>query len=500
LVCNCHQWDCSKCIIPNYTFEDDFVLWVQSQHLRSYEMQMQLATNSACSWIGANGFRFSASKTVCVHFSRIRGLYIDPELRLGREPIPVAPQARFLGLLFDNRLTWIPHLRQLKDKCFRAMNILRVLSGSSWGADRTVLLRLYRALIRSKLDYGCQAYSSASAASLKMLDSVHNEGIRLTTGAFRTSPVVSLDVEAAEPTLSLRRQQLLLHYASKLVGLPDNPAYHAVYGERDQVSGRELQNFGDFADRLQQCCTDIDLHMPRIVPYGFMSVPPWIVPLLPCNYDLAAFKRASTLPAIYHKRFQALLRHYSDYAAIYTDGSKSPDAVGYSFVAGRSTCCGRLPAEFSVFMAELYAIGKAIRHAQLAPQRKFVIFTDSMSAMQALSAFDPRNPMVQEIQRRLLPLYSAGKEVVLCWVPGHIGIDGNERADRAAKEALRAANVRDLPTLDSDLRPLFKSKLQALWQDSWIQLQDNKLRSVKVDVSGWHTYFRANRREEIVVA
>src|SRR5207253_5447094 len=264
LVCNCHQWDCSKCIIPNYTFEDDFVLWVQSQHLRSYEMQMQLATNSACSWIGANGFLFSFSKTVCVHFSRLRGLNIDPELRLGREPIPVAPQARFLGLLFDNRLTWIPHLRQLKDKCFRAMNICRVLSGSSWGADRTVLLRLYRALIRSKLDYGCQAYSSASATSLKMLDSVHNEGIRLATGAFRTSPVVSLGVEAAEPPLSLRRQQLLLHYASKLAGLPDNLAYHAVYGERDQVSGRELQNFGDFADRLQQCCTDIDLHMPRI--------------------------------------------------------------------------------------------------------------------------------------------------------------------------------------------------------------------------------------------
>src|SRR5207253_3685481 len=137
--------------------------------------------------------------------------------------------------------------------------------------------------------------------------------------------------------------------------------------------------------------------MPRIVPYGFLSVPPWIVPLLPCNDDLAAFKRASTLPVIYHQRYQALLRHYPDYVAIYTDGSKSPDAVGYSFVAGSSTCCGRLPSEFSVFMAELYAIGKAIRHTLHAPKHTFVIFTDSLSAMQALSAFDPRNPRVKEI-------------------------------------------------------------------------------------------------------
>src|SRR5207253_9056419 len=110
--------------------------------------------------------------------------------------------------------------------------------------------------------------------------------------------VVSLGVEAAEPPLSLRRQQILLHYASKLAGLPDNPA---MFVEHDQVSGRALRNFGDFADRLQQCCTDIDFHMPRIVPYGFLSVPPGIVPLLPCNYNLAAFKRASTLPAIYHQ-------------------------------------------------------------------------------------------------------------------------------------------------------------------------------------------------------
>ena len=64
-----------------------------------------------------------------------------------------------------------------------------------------------------------------------------------------------LGVEVADPPLSLHRQQLLLHYASKLAGLADNPAYHAVYGERDQISGRELRNFGDFADRLQQCCT-----------------------------------------------------------------------------------------------------------------------------------------------------------------------------------------------------------------------------------------------------
>ena len=40
-----------------------------------------------------------------------------------------------------------------------------------------------------------------------MLDTVHNQGLRLTLGAFRTSPVWSLNVEADEPSLWLRREK-----------------------------------------------------------------------------------------------------------------------------------------------------------------------------------------------------------------------------------------------------------------------------------------------------
>jgi len=33
-------------------------------------------------------------------------------------------------------------------------------------------------------------------------------------------------------------------------------------------------------------------------------------------------------------------------------------------------------------------------------------------------------------------LTNSGKTVILCWIPGHVGIPGNERADRVAKAAL----------------------------------------------------------------
>ena len=93
----------------------------------------------------------------------------------------------------------------LKNKSRKALNILRFVSSTNWGADSTVLLNLYRSLIRSKLDYGCIVYGSAHPSYIKLLDTVHHQGLRLSLGAFRTSPVESLYVEANEPSLENRR-------------------------------------------------------------------------------------------------------------------------------------------------------------------------------------------------------------------------------------------------------------------------------------------------------
>ena len=72
------------------------------------------------------------------------------------------------------------------------------------------MLRLYKSLVRSKLDYGCIVHRSARKSYLQNLDPVHNQGLRLCLGAFRTSPVESLYVEAHEPCLGARREKLSL--------------------------------------------------------------------------------------------------------------------------------------------------------------------------------------------------------------------------------------------------------------------------------------------------
>ena len=59
--------------------------------------------------------------------------------------------------------------------------------------------KLYSVICRTKNYYDCQQYNTASAGRLKKLVSIHREGIRIYTGAFRTFLVEALHVEANYP-------------------------------------------------------------------------------------------------------------------------------------------------------------------------------------------------------------------------------------------------------------------------------------------------------------
>ena len=221
--------DCLDPKTDGLLYVDDFCMCYRSKSMRTIERHLQQCINRIEKWASHNGFKFSKSKTQCVHFCQLRKVHDDPELYLYGSLIPVVEDFKFLGVLFDRKLSFIPHIKYLKAKCLKALNLLKVLSHTDWGADRTVLLQLYRSIIRSKLDYGSIVYGSARKSYLSMLDTVHHQGLRLALGAFRTSPVESLYVEAEEPSLYLRREKLTLQYAIRLAANPSNPAHKVTF-------------------------------------------------------------------------------------------------------------------------------------------------------------------------------------------------------------------------------------------------------------------------------
>ena len=72
-----------------------------------------------------------------MHFCRLRSAHPKPELTLNGTLIPVVEQTKFLGVIFDNKLTFLPHIRYLKEKCVIALNLLRVVAHTSWEPTST---------------------------------------------------------------------------------------------------------------------------------------------------------------------------------------------------------------------------------------------------------------------------------------------------------------------------------------------------------------------------
>ena len=85
---------------------------------RPVERKLQQTINKLENWANNNGFRFSVDKTYIVHYCNKRnlGLHPDPHLTLYNHPIPVTSEFKFLGVLFDNKLSFLPRINYLKTK------------------------------------------------------------------------------------------------------------------------------------------------------------------------------------------------------------------------------------------------------------------------------------------------------------------------------------------------------------------------------------------------
>ena len=369
-----------------------------------------------------------------------------------------------------------------------------------WGADRGVLLRLYRSLVRSKLDYGAIVYGSARPSYLKRLETIQNQALRLCLGAFRTSPISSLHVEANEPPLHVRREQLAVQYALKLRTNPTNPAYDVTFNPRNthfyESKPNAIRSFGlRIKDTLNGACPDLDQIAMCAVP----KAPPWLLNRPNVNLSLATDKKGTTEPTVFLNKFREIKDEHSNRTAIYTDGSKDAERVGAAAVMTGKAHKMRLPNVASIFTAELKAISLALGLIARSAQRDFIIFSDSLSALEAITGSHCDNQCILNVQLLYSVLTERGKDILFVWVPSHIGIAGNEMADKAAREALDE-DVSAAKVPFADLKPHIRKYFKDKWQTLWDESLPNKLHDIMPELGEWPEGCREHRREEIVLA
>ena len=203
---------------------------------------------------------------------------------------------------------------------------------------------------------------------------------------------------------------------------------------------------------------------------------------------------------IFKNKFLEIKEKYYTHEEIYTDGSKDGEKVASAVILDGELYQFRLANNSSVFSAEVKAINLALNHIEQNAYWRYIIYTDSISAMKALEGEKTDNPLVVNLLEKLSRLCKRA-DIVFCWLPSNIGISGNEEADKAAKDVL-SFEVLSFKVPYNDFKPLMNNFLENVWQQSWSDPanQNNKLFTIKPSLGEWLPGLRTNRREEIILA
>ena len=482
-------------------FVDDLAIYCTSYDAVSACKYLQTAIDNISKWADENGFKFSPQKTVAVRFTRSRRLEVIPSLKLKDNILPYEDQVKFLGVIFDKGLNWSPHIKKLKEEVKKSLNILKVVSSFDWGADRQSLLRLYNSLCRSKLDYACQIYSSAAKSHLKELDVVHNLGLRICTGAFRTSPVESIYVDAGELPLDLRREELGLRYINRIKSSSQNPSLK-VLGSCNMSLFQKPRSSKPFQIRLNEDVENSALKRQKIEEILYPNFPPWLLPTLNVCPKLLTKKNTST-----EECKAKFLAHdceaHAGHVKVFTDGSKTSEGAGCAVYVNDTVYQAKLPSMATTFTAELTAITKALDLFLDRREKEYVIYTDSYSSILALREFNSFNPLVRKAQEWLFKQHSKFK-IHFCWIPSHVGIQQNEIADSAARDAISDPDIILTRTKipHTDLKEPIREYILDKWQKRWMSpllVNNRKYRKIRPSVAHWSSPFHGNRRSEKIL-
>ncbi|XP_075163104.1 uncharacterized protein LOC142235729 [Haematobia irritans] len=179
--------------------------------------------------------------------------------------------------------------------------------------------------------------------------------------------------------------------------------------------------------------------------------PIWLLPDKCTELSMSKLTKTNTPNDIYKQQHLSFLSQHNDWLLLYTDASKNNWTTAYAVVDNYKNilCLKYLRCASSIFTAEAAGILFAVEYA-ISIKRKTVIFSDSLSAIKSINNLS--NTSWTSISKIRDLLITNKNKIKLCWIPGHVGISGNEHADKAAKFACTAPIIADSLIEKNDLK------------------------------------------------
>ena len=427
--------------VQRWGFIDDIAFGVQGMSDEGNAWILQQMLEDAEGWRRRHGARFETTKYLLNHFTRKRKP-TTATIRVGNVIVSPSENTRYLGVVFDKQLRFKNHLQQVAQKGAKFAHALARIAKVSWGARFCQLRQLFTSVVAARTDYGAVVWhrpakygEKSPPAQVKALAMVQRTAMKAILGCFRTTSTAALEVETALAPSHLRLQSRILRSLTRMRTVPDLHPITSFMQDaarttsRRHVTGLEylLRSFPDYAGPIE-----------TIKPF---IRPPWWVPVhaVTIKGDKKEAKRQHDEAAQDPGTIQ-----------IYTDGSGIAKHIGAAAYCPQlqkevSQYLGRA-TEYTVFAAEVRAMNLAVDillepSTDISSYSKCVIYVDSQPAITATT-----KPIMQSGQKIIADTLEAIDEVcqrqldfmiTIIWIPGHMCIEGNDKADAMAREATK---------------------------------------------------------------
>ena len=234
--------------------------------------------------------------------------------------IPIKTEHIFLEVPFQRNDTYNSHIQQIHRKCLKRLNVIWLLTGTSWGAAKQPLLNIYRALVLSVIEYGMEAFFLLKS-SLDKLNKIKYETLRLYTGTMRSTPTFCLLQASGEIPLHVKHKLLCLKYKAHLLTFNNHPALLLIADSWHEL----YPNTPSFQSFNMATKDTVSPDTFKINPLNISNIPPWIHRKINIDLSLTHTLHSQNPEIIKRTALYHLQENYPDFVYIYTDGSKTAE-------------------------------------------------------------------------------------------------------------------------------------------------------------------------------
>ncbi|XP_075735269.1 uncharacterized protein LOC119170629 [Rhipicephalus microplus] len=408
-------------------YADDVALWVQGprRSIPAIGRLLQAALDAVITYLGGIGLKVSATKTeaLLIHPLAAARTHVR-RLRVGNRSLPWRLVVKYLGLTIDHWLTWIPAAKAAATKVRLVQGVISRLQLRGRGCSTKWALRLNQAAASLVLLYAFPLVNLTPARG-SLLEGLHRGAPRAILGLPKSSPVAATLAEAGEWPLTLRMLQRALGYIDCLHRATDGRAL------LERLRSQPGSQMGGLCLLYHQMVQD--------PPVSITSPPPHHQPPEVHLCLEGATKRRTPAAALQQAASCKLQEQLEGWLQVFTDGSVMPDgtAAAACIIPSRANSrqC-KLPFPASSTAAELAGLHLAVDLlAEDIPLEPAAVLCDSKAALQTLANSRRAGLTACLLTAKVRALTDAGVSVSFHWLPSHVGIAGNEKADTLSKAA-----------------------------------------------------------------